>query len=165
MPAEVYAQIELTRSGDDGAQSSASGSDSESLEDDRLSRSGASSDQDEDDEEAWKRSFAIDDSKILDDSKGATGHFEVDLDVCASSVARGILSIVKNHTKNITIDLVWILEATGEAELPENVLGAFRLHSLDPDRCMLLQSKMLLHAVARLLSTSCAWPRTRAGFV
>jgi hypothetical protein len=76
--------------------------------------------------------------QYFDDSKGATGHFEVDLDVCASSVARGILSIVKNHTKNITIDLVWILEATGEAELPENVLGAFRLHSLDPDRCMLL---------------------------
>ena len=74
----------------------------------------------------------------FNDTDGATGHFEADLDVCASSVARGILSIVKNHTKSITIDLVFILEAQASSELPEQVLGAYRLHSLDPSRCNIL---------------------------
>ena len=65
-------------------------------------------------------------------------YFEVDLVVMASSVARGILSIVKSHTKSITIDLAFIIEGTEDAQLPENVLAAFRLHNLDPDKCPML---------------------------
>ena len=65
-------------------------------------------------------------------------YFELDLCVMASSVARGILSIVKSHTKSITIDLAFIIEGNGVEELPENVLSAFRLHSLDPDKAQML---------------------------
>ena len=65
-------------------------------------------------------------------------YFEVDLVVMASSVARGILSIVKSHTKNIVIDLAFIIEGTEAEQLPENVLAAFRLHNLDPDKCPML---------------------------
>ena len=56
----------------------------------------------------------------------------------ASSVARGILSIVKSHTKSITIDLAFIIEGSEPDQLPENVLAAFRLHNLDPDKCPVL---------------------------
>ena len=62
-------------------------------------------------------------------------YFEVDLVIMASSVARGILSIVKSHTKSIVIDLAFIIEGHEKELLPENVLAAFRLHSLDPDKC------------------------------
>ena len=34
--------------------------------------------------------------------------------------------------------MVFILEGRTEDELPENVLGAFRLHALSPNRCRLL---------------------------
>jgi len=65
-------------------------------------------------------------------------YFEVDFVVMASSVARGILSIVKSHTKSITIDLAFIIEGSEPDQLPENVLAAFRLHNLDPDKCPVL---------------------------
>ncbi|GMI21946.1 hypothetical protein TrCOL_g7933 [Triparma columacea] len=70
-------------------------------------------------------------------------YFEVDLVVMSSSVARGILSIVKSHTKSITIDLAFIIEGAKEDELPERVMGAFRLHNLDPNRCPKLPDKVL----------------------
>jgi hypothetical protein len=63
-------------------------------------------------------------------------YFEVDLQVSASAIARGILGVVKSHTKSITIDLAFIIEGTEEDELPENVLAAFRLHELDPSLAM-----------------------------
>jgi len=56
-------------------------------------------------------------------------YFEIDLVVMASSVARGILSIVKSHTKSITIDLAFIIEGAKEDEVRERAKANFRARS------------------------------------
>ena len=63
------------------------------------------------------------------------GIYEVDVIITASRIAKGILGVVKNHTKRLTIALSFIIEATTEAELPETVLGSCQLHSLNLELC------------------------------
>jgi len=63
------------------------------------------------------------------------GVYEVDLLVTASRIARGILNVVKGHTKSLTIAFAFIIEASEEYQLPETVLGAFQLHSLHLEDC------------------------------
>ena len=71
--------------------------------------------------------------------RGKPGHyFECDLVIISSAVARGILSVVKSHCKSIVMDIAFILEGAKENELPEQVLGAFRVHNIDPVRCSVL---------------------------
>ena len=61
--------------------------------------------------------------------------FEVDVLISASRIARGILNVVKGHTKSLTIAFAFIIEACEEAELPETVLCAFQVHSLNLEDC------------------------------
>ncbi len=66
---------------------------------------------------------------------GRKGIYEVDVLISASRIARGILNVVKGHTKSITIAFAFILEAAEQAELPETVLCAFQVHSLNLENC------------------------------
>ncbi|KAL3757331.1 hypothetical protein ACHAWU_008492 [Discostella pseudostelligera] len=63
------------------------------------------------------------------------GIYEVDVLVTASRIARGILNVVKGHTKSITMAFAFIIEASEEAQLPERVLCAFQCHSLHLEEC------------------------------
>jgi hypothetical protein len=63
------------------------------------------------------------------------GIYEVDVIISASNIAKGILNIVKGHTKYLTIAFALIIEAASETELPENVLCTFGVHSIDLDQC------------------------------
>lgn len=63
------------------------------------------------------------------------GIYEVDVLVTASRIARGILNVVKGHTKSLSIAFAFIIEASEEAQLPETVLCAFQVHSLHLEDC------------------------------
>merc|ERR1712150_309732 len=69
----------------------------------------------------------------------ATGNskaiYEVDIIITASSIAKGILSVVKGHTRSLTIAFGFIIEAAEEEELPESVLCNFQLHELNLEDC------------------------------
>jgi len=61
--------------------------------------------------------------------------YEVDVIITASSIAKGILSVVKGHTKSLTIGFAFIVEAAQQDELPEHVLCAFQVHQLHLEDC------------------------------
>lgn len=59
-------------------------------------------------------------------------YLESDFDIVASSAARGILSCVRTYTQSLTIDLGLVIQGNSEDELPEQMLGAVRIHGIDP---------------------------------
>lgn len=59
-------------------------------------------------------------------------YFEVDLDIVASSAARGILAIAQRYTKSLTLDLGFVLEGKTSDQLPEQMIAGSRIHGLDP---------------------------------
>ena len=63
---------------------------------------------------------------------GNQTYLEVDLDIVSSATARRILSIVKNYTRGLVLDLGFVIEGQQEDELPEQMLGAIRFHGIDP---------------------------------
>jgi len=66
------------------------------------------------------------------EEEGKSMYLEMDLDIVASSAARGILSMVRTYTNVLTLDLGFVVQANREDELPEQMLGAIRIHGLDP---------------------------------
>ena len=60
-------------------------------------------------------------------------YFEVDIDISSNSVANTVVGMVQGVTKSLVVDLAFMLEAQGEEELPENVLGAVRLQNVSLD--------------------------------
>jgi len=65
-------------------------------------------------------------------SLGLAEYLEVDLDIVASSAARGILSVAQKYTKTLTLDLGFVIQGNSIDELPEQMLLGSRVHSLDP---------------------------------
>lgn len=65
-------------------------------------------------------------------SEDKAPYFEVDLDIVASSAARGILHVAQRYTKSLTLDLGFVLQGVSSDELPEQMLTGARLHGLDP---------------------------------
>jgi hypothetical protein len=63
------------------------------------------------------------------------GVYEVDVIITASTIAKGILSVVKGHTKALSIAFAFIIEAAEQEELPETVLCAFSVHALHLEDC------------------------------
>ena len=63
------------------------------------------------------------------------GIYEVDVIITASRIAKGILNVVKSHTKKLTMALSIIIEAATEEDLPETVLCSSQLHSLNLELC------------------------------
>jgi hypothetical protein len=68
-------------------------------------------------------------------TEGSRGVYEVDVIITASSIAKGILSVVKGHTKALTIAFGFIIEAAKEEELPETVLCNSQIHALNLEDC------------------------------
>ncbi|KAL3940498.1 MAG: hypothetical protein SGBAC_004973 [Bacillariaceae sp.] len=61
--------------------------------------------------------------------------YEVDVIITASSIAKGILSVVKGHTKSLSIAFAIIIEAAEQEELPETALCSFQIHKLHLEHC------------------------------
>ena len=68
-------------------------------------------------------------------SEDVKAAYEVDVIITASRIAKGILSVVKGHTKTLTIAFALIIEAAEEADLPETVLSTFQMHSIHLEDC------------------------------
>jgi len=64
--------------------------------------------------------------------QGKAQYLEMDLDIVASSAARGILSVVRGYTNVLTMDLGFVIQGNQDDELPEQMLVGARLHSIDP---------------------------------
>lgn len=64
--------------------------------------------------------------------KGLAEYLEIDLDIVASSAARGILAVAQRYTKTLTLDLGFVVQGNRTDELPEQMLVGMRLHGLDP---------------------------------
>lgn len=73
-----------------------------------------------------------------DPDENSKGVYEVDVIITASKIAKGILSVVKGHTKSVSIAFALIIEASQADELPETVLCSFQVHSLHLEDCPLL---------------------------
>ncbi|KAG2492963.1 hypothetical protein HYH03_008870 [Edaphochlamys debaryana] len=58
-------------------------------------------------------------------------YIEVDIDISANSVANYVTGMVRGATQSLGIDMSFVLEGTAPWELPECLLGAFRLDKLD----------------------------------
>jgi len=63
------------------------------------------------------------------------GIYEVDVIITASSIAKGILNVVKGHAASLSIAFAMIIEASKPEELPETVLCSFQIHALNLDDC------------------------------
>lgn len=59
-------------------------------------------------------------------------YLEADLDIAASSAARGILSVTRTYTQVLTLNIGFVIEGTKQDELPEQMLVGARLHGIDP---------------------------------
>jgi hypothetical protein len=59
-------------------------------------------------------------------------YLEADLDIAASSAARGILSVTRSYTRVLTLDLGFVVQSNLEDELPEQMLVGIRIHGVDP---------------------------------
>jgi Protein ENHANCED DISEASE RESISTANCE 2, C-terminal len=73
-----------------------------------------------------------------DPDEHSKGVYEVDVIITASKIAKGILSVVKGHTKSVSIAFALIIEASQADDLPETVLCSFQVHSLHLEDCPLL---------------------------
>ena len=63
---------------------------------------------------------------------GKALYLEADLDIAASSAARGILSVTRAYTQILTLDLGFVVQGNLQDELPEQMLVGCRLHGVDP---------------------------------
>lgn len=57
---------------------------------------------------------------------------EVDIDIGSSMVASAIVHLAFGYVTTLTVDLAFLIEGQTESELPEKLLGAFRLANLNP---------------------------------
>ena len=55
----------------------------------------------------------------------------MDVDCNSSPAAGRVVSLVKSYAKSLVVDLAFVIEAQGEAELPERVIGCGRLSHVD----------------------------------
>lgn len=65
---------------------------------------------------------------------------EVDMDIGSSMVANAIVHLALGYITTLTVDLAFLIESQTEAELPEQLLGAFRFSELNPASACLIDS-------------------------
>ncbi|DAZ92807.1 TPA: LOW QUALITY PROTEIN: hypothetical protein N0F65_010472 [Lagenidium giganteum] len=58
-------------------------------------------------------------------------YLEIDYDIGSSTVATGILKLLLGYSRDLIIDLGFVIEAQNQMELPERVLGCARLNCID----------------------------------
>mmetsp|Transcript_123716 Transcript_123716/g.395870 ORF Transcript_123716/g.395870 Transcript_123716/m.395870 type:complete len:548 (-) Transcript_123716:285-1928(-) len=63
-----------------------------------------------------------------------SNYFEVSVDIFSSSAAQRILSLLKGAAKALTLEVFFVLEGKDPEELPEHILGGFRVSRGDLSR-------------------------------
>lgn len=63
--------------------------------------------------------------------QGGRRYLEIDYDVGSSTVASGICNLLRGFSRDLIIDLAFVIEAQTSMELPERVLGCVRLDCID----------------------------------
>ncbi|KAD2392728.1 hypothetical protein E3N88_39705 [Mikania micrantha] len=58
-------------------------------------------------------------------------YLELDIDVGSSTVARGVVNLVLGYLNNLIVEMAFVIQANGEDELPESLLGTCRLNHMD----------------------------------
>lgn len=58
-------------------------------------------------------------------------YIEVDINVDSSSVAASITKLVRSMTKYVVIDIAILLEGKNQSELPERLIGLFRMNHMN----------------------------------
>ncbi|KAG7375893.1 hypothetical protein PHYPSEUDO_014912 [Phytophthora pseudosyringae] len=70
-------------------------------------------------------------TKIYQKYYQGKNYLEADYDIGSSTVATGILNLLLGYSRDLIIDLAFVIEAQSVMELPERVLGTVRLDCLD----------------------------------
>ncbi|XP_024529536.1 protein ENHANCED DISEASE RESISTANCE 2 [Selaginella moellendorffii] len=65
-------------------------------------------------------------------------YLELDVDVGASSVARGVVSLVFGYMSKLVVEMAFLIQANTEEDLPEMLLGTCRVSSLDVSKAVQL---------------------------
>jgi len=61
-------------------------------------------------------------------------YFEIDCAVDESYISAGILKLCYRFSRNIVVDMCWVIQGENEKELPERVMCGVTLNQLDLDR-------------------------------
>jgi hypothetical protein len=57
--------------------------------------------------------------------------FEIVVDIGSNKVAQRIVRLAQGYAKALQVDMMFLLEGTDEATLPERILGGVRVTNLD----------------------------------
>ncbi|GMF11231.1 unnamed protein product [Phytophthora lilii] len=81
-------------------------------------------------------------TKIYQNYYQGKNYLEADYDIGSSTVATGILNLLLGYSRDLIIDLAFVIEAQSVMELPERVLGTVRLDCIDLRHAVPYTSKM-----------------------
>mmetsp|Transcript_28615 Transcript_28615/g.40779 ORF Transcript_28615/g.40779 Transcript_28615/m.40779 type:complete len:413 (+) Transcript_28615:40-1278(+) len=76
---------------------------------------------------------ALTGKKLIQSYYRGKGYFEIDIDISASPIATGILSLVRGVSKHLVVDIGVTIQGEEEEELPEVVLCQNRFEYVDLD--------------------------------
>ncbi|POM61457.1 hypothetical protein PHPALM_29521 [Phytophthora palmivora] len=81
-------------------------------------------------------------TKIYQKYYQGKNYLEADYDIGSSTVATGILKLLLGYSRDLIIDLAFVIEAQSAMELPERVLGTVRLDCVDLRHAVQYTKKM-----------------------
>ncbi|XP_042435733.1 protein ENHANCED DISEASE RESISTANCE 2-like isoform X2 [Zingiber officinale] len=70
-----------------------------------------------------------------------TNYLEVDIDIGSSMVAKGVASLVLGCLTNLVAEMAILIQGNSDEELPEFLLGTYRLNHIDPSKAVSLRSR------------------------
>ncbi|KAG7391847.1 hypothetical protein PHYBOEH_006538 [Phytophthora boehmeriae] len=70
-------------------------------------------------------------TKIYQNYYQGKSYLEADYDIGSSTVATGVLNLLLGFSRDLIIDLAFVIEAQSAMELPERILGTVRLDCID----------------------------------
>jgi hypothetical protein len=56
---------------------------------------------------------------------------ELDVNIASSSVAAGVVRLAAGYAKTLIVDIGLVIQSETEAELPERVVGSWRIKFMD----------------------------------
>ncbi|CAN6565811.1 unnamed protein product [Malus baccata var. baccata] len=66
-------------------------------------------------------------------------YLELGIDAGSSTLARGVSNLVVGYLNNLVVEMAFLIQANTEEELPEVLLGTYRLNQLDASKSVLVK--------------------------